>query len=197
VSEKIDFLKVYSDAKKIQSYVTPNQCKILFDMAKSSKGTIIELGSWLGRSTGVLTAGAGLNPRQPQVFAVDTWKNCDVFPYKDFYRDWEYNMKGLGIRSYVTEIRMDSADAADSYNKHLMKPYGKVGLLFIDAWHTYEAVQRDFHAWLPYIKQGGFIILHDVEESFPEIMRFVQDMEKNKDMFKITVTDKIAIFEVK
>lgn len=38
---------------------------------------------------------------------------------------------------------------------------GKIDLVLIDAWHTYSACLRDLRGVLPFVKDGGYIILHD------------------------------------
>ena len=33
--------------------------------------------------------------------------------------------------------------------------------LFVDGWHEYDGVKRDSQVWLPKVKQGGIVVLHD------------------------------------
>ena len=50
-------------AMKIDGWLTEREARLLYDLAKSATGPIIEIGSWRGRSTTVLghgsMAGAG------------------------------------------------------------------------------------------------------------------------------------------
>ena len=48
-----------------------------------------------------------------------------------------------------------------------------VDLVYIDADHSYEAVQRDIAVWLPKVKAGGFIAGHDYSHAFPGVVRAV------------------------
>lgn len=41
----------------------------------------------------------------------------------------------------------------------------KLGLLYIDGDHTYKGVKRDFELYSPLVKEGGFIIFHDIVKS--------------------------------
>ena len=39
---------------------------------------------------------------------------------------------------------------------------GSIDLLHIDGNHEYESVNKDFENWLPKIKKGGIILIHDI-----------------------------------
>jgi hypothetical protein len=48
-------------------------------------------------------------------------------------------------------------------------------LLFIDANHEYRAVLRDFNNWVPFVKRGGVVALHDVGEVYDGPKRVVAE----------------------
>ena len=39
---------------------------------------------------------------------------------------------------------------------------GSIDLLHIDGSHEYEEVKSDFEKWLPKVKKGGRILIHDI-----------------------------------
>lgn len=52
-------------------------------------------------------------------------------------------------------------------NSHLPETIAKVNgkqydILFIDGDHTYEGVKNDFEMYLPLVKPGGLILMHDI-----------------------------------
>lgn len=38
---------------------------------------------------------------------------------------------------------------------------GHLGLLYLDGCHTYECVKKDLEAWVPKVKDGGYVAGHD------------------------------------
>jgi len=48
-----------------------------------------------------------------------------------------------------------------SYEAVLDAPNNRADLIFIDGDHSYDAVRRDVNEWLPKLKKGGILMLHD------------------------------------
>ena len=44
---------------------------------------------------------------------------------------------------------------------------GSVDLLFIDGDHSYEGASRDVSHWLPSLRPGGILVLHDATRAEP------------------------------
>ena len=71
-------------------------------------------------------------------------------------------------------------------NTHDEKTLNKVNdreynILFIDAGHSYEDVKKDYKMYSPLVKDGGFIILHDVVNENCGVPRFWAELDiKNK-----------------
>lgn len=62
-----------------------------------------------------------------------------------------------------------------------------VDVLFIDADHSYEGVKRDFELWRPIVRNGGYIIFHDIcdhSKSNPrcQVDKFWAELQKTYDM---------------
>jgi hypothetical protein len=120
---------------------------------------IAEIGVWKSHFVkGVLARCEGLE----QYWAIDQW--CLVGPehgrmHKRTVQDWDDLYKYCcGLMTYypiLRAIRMKSLDAATIF------PDGYFDLVYIDASHYYEDAKADIIAWLPKVKEGGFISGHD------------------------------------
>lgn len=66
---------------------------------------------------------------------------------------------------------------------------GSVDLLFIDADHSRAGVKRDYEAWLPKVRVGGFIAFHDVGEGCPGVWGFYNE--------ELLVDPRIQLQEIK
>ncbi len=122
---------------------------------------IVEVGSWLGKSTSVF--GKYAKDNGATVIAVDWWQdNPDVGLFVNRYgldvrRQFLNNMFDLGLAKNVTSLEMQSSDAAKLINN------GSVDMIFIDADHRYSRVSDDLRNWYPKLKNKGVICGHDFE----------------------------------
>jgi MMP 1-O-methyltransferase len=152
----------------IQGWLNREAGKFLYRMARfgAPVPNIVELGSWKGRSTawfanGVRDRGAG------RVYAVDTWKGTQNeqihgemlagYAEDQLYREFAANLESRGLLQFVEPIRSDTLAAARNWD-----PAKKIGVLFIDADHSYQAARQDFEFWSPYVEVGGFVVFDDV-----------------------------------
>lgn len=55
-----------------------------------------------------------------------------------------------------------------------------LSLLYIDGDHSYEGVLRDLKAWLPKVKTGGVVALHDYENSDYGVKRALQEFAEGR-----------------
>lgn len=144
---------------KIEGFLTVNEGKLLYDLAKKVKGgVIVEIGSWKGRSTSCLAlgskAGAGVkvyaidphtgSPEHQEAFKGNVW-TFDIF---------NENMKSAGVNDVVVPILQIAHEASKIFNQ-------KISLIFIDGAHEYEDVRKDFEDWFSKVDDGGIIALHD------------------------------------
>lgn len=129
----------------------PENRRGLSNVVSMESGIAIELGAWLGKSTRFLVDAGWF------VVSVDTW---DGKPYE---RDvlaaqsvadkrpqmWETFLANQWTRrGRVLPLRMLTDEAAQL-------PFPKVGLVYVDACHEYEAVMSDLRNYLPFLAGDG------------------------------------------
>jgi predicted O-methyltransferase YrrM len=134
--------------------------------------TIVEIGSFRGRSTVLLTLGSA---PEAVVHAIDPHldyeKDADTPPAPgskhakhygdDDRRAFEANMLRFGIASRVRKIQMLSNDALAVYREPGRPNAGPIDLLWVDGDHHYEAVRDDLNNWGPLVRRGGVVACHD------------------------------------
>jgi len=132
--------------------------ELLYQLAKKSKGNVVEIGSWKGRSTIWLAKGVVASKKKFRfVFAVDPHENmeaCDARLAGKSYGEFLKNITRAKVRQVVIPMVKTSANAVASWKEG-------IGLVFIDGSHTYEDVAFDLHEWGKFVKEGGYVALHD------------------------------------
>jgi hypothetical protein len=170
----------------IQSSVRLSECWKLYKLARESKKPIVEIGSWLGRSTIVL-AGGSKDGNGSMIYSVDTWKDLadnNNF-YKDFYPDFIENIKYAGVDDRITILKGKSVDMAKYYRENIGE---EIGVLFIDADHEYESIKSDYDSWSPMV--NGTIAFHDYTHC-SGVKRFIDELEYPKEMvYSMAVIEK-------
>ena len=139
----------------VDGWLSDAQGRALFRAAAGTdgRGAIVEIGSWKGRSTTWLAAGARLAGQR--VYAVDPHHHSREYPEAETLDAFLANLARNGLSDVVDPLVMTSEEAA----AHITGP---VELLFIDGDHSYEAVRRDAELWLPRLIEGGTVMFHDV-----------------------------------
>lgn len=115
---------------------------------------VIEIGSWLGKSTRYFAEKVG---PQGKVYAIDTWLGSDqekehqVDPrLKNLYQLFLSNTVHSGFTNVIVPFRMKSQEAASALNV-------KGDLIYIDGAHDYKSVYEDILAWKSHLNEGGIL----------------------------------------
>jgi len=151
-----------------------DQEKWLFKQARAlpDGANIVEIGSFKGRSTSCLAFGC--RGTRKRVFAVDTFDGNEWdFRDRRFFDEFDRNIRRLGLSKYVQPVVGSSTEIAKSWNK-------SIHLLFVDGSHRYDDVLADYFGFLPHVAPGGILAFHDVEPSWPEVLRAWDDIIKHE-----------------
>jgi predicted O-methyltransferase YrrM len=161
-----DFRRYQLHWDRISGWLTIKQAEWLFQQGQSTtvSGDIVEIGSAYGRSTVCLAWGARLS-HNGKVYAVDPHIGGRAFRQDIGERAKEYtsldlfeaNIRRFNLKDYIVPVVATSEDAAKNWKNN------NVRLVFVDGWHSYDAVKHDILAWSPFVKPGGIIALHDYQ----------------------------------
>lgn len=113
------------------------------------------------------------------VFGID-WFQEGNYAEKSFALDSAFRNISNAIRfKYARNIHLiigPFRDVSKKWNRN-------IDLLHIDWAHTYASVKQHFDNWVPYLKDSGVVLIHDVL-SFPdETGRFFQELPFHKVLF--------------
>lgn len=189
LEEITHFLTVHQQCAAIEGWLNPLEGYLLYLLAAEGPGVgaIVEIGSFLGRSTAYLASGTQ-SARREKVHAVDHFRGspehqagqaaaCKVLVEEGTtLHRFQSNLQRLGlVQQVVTHVA-----ASDEAVRGWTEP---IRLLFIDGEHAYEAVRRDFAMWSPFVVPGGVIGFHDVGQ-WPGVSRFYQELMQAAGPFK-------------
>lgn len=145
------------DYKASQSMFTyPRLYKMAVERCRP-KGTLIEIGTWVGKSFAYLAVEALNSGKKPNIVGIDTFRG--ILP------GWQ--KKGLSAPQWgvfkknmspvwddIIVIRSDSSKAAFMFHD--------VDFVFVDGDHSYSGVMKDLEAWWPTVYEKGIFAGHDI-----------------------------------
>lgn len=121
---------------------------------------LVEVGSYAGESL-ELFARSG---KWQEIHVVDSWRFEGSGAVESRFDETLQRLIADGYR--VTKHRGDSRDVAARFQ-------GEADFVYIDASHVYQNVRADLAAWLPHVRQQGWIGGHDYCWNFPGVLRAV------------------------
>jgi len=114
------------------------------------KYKIVELGSFAGVSSELFALFCS------KLYCVDRWEPYREIKDNDKLATAEHRFDGMHKNySHIVKLKMDSLDAASQFAG------GSIDMVYIYTDHSSEQVEREIAAWLPKIKNSGFIAGHD------------------------------------
>jgi predicted O-methyltransferase YrrM len=142
--------------------MTEGQARALFEAADAcpAGGTIVEIGSFHGRSTIVLGSAC---PDDATVIAIDPHAGNDRGPQEidgfeaeagEDHETFLQNLATAGVADRVTHLRRFSDDALADID-------GEIDVLYVDGAHRYAPAKRDIELYGARVRDGGTMLIHD------------------------------------
>jgi predicted O-methyltransferase YrrM len=171
------FDDAWSAVAHVEGWMTQAQGAALDAAARRvpEGGTIVEIGSFRGRSTIVLAKAA---PATAAVIAIDPHAGNDRGPREiDGFAEaagadhaaFTANLATAGVAERVTHLRMFS-DAA------LSEVQGEIDVLYIDGAHRYGPARADIRDWGSRLADGGTLLIHDSFSSIGVTLAIMREL---------------------
>lgn len=147
---------------------------------------VVELGVFRGGSLAVLAEHAHV-----PVYGVDTFGSSGTPAYYEEGSDWIKWWEHVAGRSHRWSEDEVAARTAAPYAHLIVEDTAKVGrawmgppvgLLYIDADHSYDGVKRDWAAWLPNLAPGAAVVFDDYmyrvrkKDHYPGVTKLVDEL---------------------
>lgn len=143
-------------------------------------GSIVEIGSFMGRSTCWLADGAKKRGRE-KVTAVDHFKGSpqhqkggivecsEIVATGSTFAKFIENLHAYNLLDYVNPIVGTSEEAVKNWQS-------PIRLLFIDGDHSYEESSKDFNLWIKFVIKGGIVAFHDVTPPWEGVVKLFNEV---------------------
>ncbi len=180
-----------------EGMIRPLQGLRLFDLARQTKGNILEIGSWVGKSTSYIANGVRLNRDQPSFNTVDNYfTNTDE--WESFYGEslndkpeWSRNIylkhierpggvieslrENLDDRNLLSLVEILKGDFLTlEFNK-------KFDLIFCDASHDADEVRRNLPKVISLLELDGILVCDDFR--YPNMFDALDEVHHFKHIF--------------
>jgi len=146
----------------VEGWLSEDQARRLWNAALevSGPGQIVEIGSFRGRSTIVLSRAAADGV---QIVAIDPHGGGDRGPQEitpdaergnEDNRVFRGNLERAGVNGRVQHVRLMSDEAHAEVD-------GPIDMLYVDGAHRYAPARDDIAAWGARVPVGGTLLVHD------------------------------------
>jgi hypothetical protein len=123
-------------------------------------------------------------------YGVDTWRGDTA---ASFYESSVYDAVSRHNDRYYRAFSYLMRTSFDEAIKQFSD--SSIGLLHMDGSHTYEAAQHDFENWLPKVKPGGVVLLHDIAVRSGDygVWRLWEELQKKFPTFEFRNNDGLGV----
>lgn len=157
------FEATWETADRVLGYLSEENGAVLFETVQVVRPrTLLEIGSFLGRSTVLLAlAQRSAGIADARLVTVDPHRGQHT-PRDDPDAEidpvtlgvFRQSLARAGVEALVEPWVMTSGEAAHRWKE-------PIDLLYVDGWHSFDAVMDDARSFLPYLSPSGVVIFDD------------------------------------
>jgi hypothetical protein len=168
--------EAWEETRKVPGHLTEKEARFLGVLAACvpAKGTIVEIGSFRGRSTVMLAKVASHYGGGP-IAAIDPHNSPILLdhgadPEASSYQDFLSHIQAARVSEHVEPHAEYSREVSKSWNR-------PIRILWIDGDHSYEGAKSDLDGFFPHVVPLGVVAFHDALNAFPGPIRvFVEEV---------------------
>jgi predicted O-methyltransferase YrrM len=170
-----EFLDVWRTADWIPGWFHEGSASLFYSVIREQHpAVVVEIGSYLGRSTVFLALALQRTNSPGRVIAVDPHTGdrqqleglaAEQLPSYELFRQ---HCRAARVDHLIEARVQTSAQAALGWS-------APIDLLFVDGWHSYDAVLNDGQAWLPHLSPRGVVVFDDYN-AYEEVRRAVDEL---------------------
>jgi glycosyltransferase involved in cell wall biosynthesis len=166
--------------RPVEGWLRDEEAELLIAVARRAvtehaTPTVVEIGSFCGKSTIVLASAARTANSRARVYAIDPHEGVvgaedgldDLFVAAPTFEQFQRNIADAGLSAMIEPIRLRS------YEVPWRSP---IAFLFIDGLHGYASVARDFFHFERHLEDGAYVAFHDCDDSYPGVRTFVEGL---------------------
>ena len=171
------FNKYYKEVEGIEGWFSKDDAKIFYETICNlkGKGAMVEIGSWCGKSlifSHLISTDRKNNCKKYSIDPFLTSKNTPNGKYQKFLE----NLKKYELEDKIFHIKEKSNDAGLNFKDD-------VEFIFLDGFHVYEYVKRDFELFSKKVILGGYILFHDIS-NWHGPTQLIYELSENSDNIK-------------
>jgi predicted O-methyltransferase YrrM len=129
---------------------------------------MLEIGAWKGMSTVALSKSIVGSKKKIKLYSIDPHEGFVDYHRRNIgssYEEFCENIKIAGVDSVVSCIKKRAEDVEWDRS---------ISLLFIDGLHHYKDIKHDFEKFVPWVVNGGLILIHDFGSGiWPEVKQYI------------------------
>lgn len=169
-------------SRGVSGFLGDNEARFLGTLAACApaKGTIVEIGSYKGKST-VLLASVATHYGMGPVVAIDPHTSPSITdpklaPGGSSFEEFAGALRSAKLEEQVEVHRAFSRDVAQRWNR-------PIRLLWIDGDHTYHGAKEDFELFSPHLANSGIVAMHDALHAYEGPIRVFVEQILRSDRF--------------
>ena len=193
IERALDYKTIWERVEPIEGWLTKPEALALAQIAArvaitTPQAAIVEVGSWLGRSTIAIAAAVSQVSAATRIHAIDPHTGDLGWPFDrvagptwDKFRE---NLRSAGVEEHVIPYRSCAVD---------VKWESPIGMLFLDAEHDWTSVRRDFSHFSSWFIPGGYACVHDYDGPWSGVTTFVDELAESKEWTLIDRAGSLAV----